>query len=144
MKISEKHIAPYLPYGLCFQCIDIESGEYEELPLTALILTDGRQDLTIGNLEVDIDDLFANEYEAFYPILRPISCLLDEDYREVFNSRFPHVPFDFNSFSDLASAISNKAFLLDLPFDLMLWLIERHFDIFGLIPQNLAVDINKV
>jgi len=144
MKISEKHIAPYLPYGLYFQCIDIESGEYEDLPLTAITLTDGRQDLTIGNIEVDIDDLFANEYEAFYPILRPLSCLLDVDFRENFNSRFPHVPFDFNSFSDLASAISNKAFLLDLPFDLMLWLIERHFDIFGLIAENLAVDINNL
>ena len=137
-----KYIEPYLLHGLNFQCIDIESGEYEELPLTAIILTNGRQDLIIGNSEVDIDDLFANEYEAFYPILRPLSDL--KRVIEVNGKKF--VPNDTIKMLDKRYSVAGAehGFIMSYPQWIIEKLFEYHFDVFGLIPKKLAVDINDL
>ena len=130
-----KYILPYLLHGLNFQCIDIESGEYEELPLTAIILTNGRQDLIIGNTEIDIDDLFANEYEAFYPILKPLSDLTK---KELYNAGFQcHVDY-------LTHENKGVEWTLKAPYNHIEYLFKNHFDVFGLIPKKLAVDINDL
>jgi hypothetical protein len=149
MKLEIKHLAPYLAYGLMFQCIDLESEEYEELPLTAIILSDGKQDLIIGNQEVDIDDLFANQHECLFPIIRPLSDLIKEikidgiEYESV-EHYFEDVYYTQKLHKQVKSIIEDERWVNYCEFILIEFLFENHFDVFGLIAQELAIDINTL
>lgn len=161
MKLELKHIAPYLPYGLNFHCVDIESGEYEELPFTSISLSDGFEELRIGNQEIEIDDLFANDYK---PILRPLTDFTKEI--EINGEKFYpchriHFNIDGTAFKEniAGQECPTWGWKTSLNFnhshqnyfdifrafnDNWIKLFTMHFDVYGLIDQGLAIDINSI
>lgn len=124
MKLELKHLAPYLPYGLKIYCTDVIE-EMRTLNSCSLNIK-GRSN--IYGMFADIDEV--------KPILRPMSDL----------ENHPHI-FSYGIFpSCVEDIIRNKSEfdLYNTPYDIYIILIENHFDVFGLIPAGLAIDINTV
>jgi hypothetical protein len=125
MKLEIKHLAPYLPYNLKFKEINY-GGTY----LLCGIIEDELwfKDNYGDNFNSIISD------ESMKPILRPLSDLTKEI--EVNGERF--VPnYWFGRSLHLQS-------ILDEKFHIVQKLIQWHFDVFGLIEENLAIDINTL
>lgn len=126
MKLEQKHIAPYLPYNLYFiryekKCID--------KTVNPVIWS---KDLHPFQTQLNAVTLNGFDYEKSKPILRPISDLKRENEKYFFH-------FDNNE--GLMMKRKNETFtrLNELDF-----LFENHYDVFGLIPQGLAIDINTL
>lgn len=127
MRLELKHLAPYLPYGL-------------------KVLANQRQ-RTLHGISQDVAYLYYNGlkpyfFKEFKPILRPLSDLTKEI--EVNGERF--VPFKWlgwNNCLDLRDIIEDKDFQ-NISFEDAQKLFSLHFDIFNLIPQGLAIDINTL
>lgn len=137
MKLELKHLAGYLPYGLKVYCIDDMQGE----------------ELLKGF------NLFKNDYVEVFtdkepmdlsyckPILRPLSDLTKEKYFEMTGK---------SEKEDFALYFTNSGFYKQgytsrtyetyesLPYYHILELLENHFDIYGLIENNLAIDKNTI
>lgn len=64
--------------------------------------------------------------KQYRPILRPLSDLTKEEYRCLFYGN----PLDYK--------------IDELPYKTFIKLLEWHFDVFHLIPQGLAIDINTL
>lgn len=136
MKLELKNIAPYLPYELKFQVpkyynfggtkTDMEIMEMQSLKGTWIMFYEANS---------------FHPLNKFKPILRPLSDLikpefeldewrkkailfLDETANLPFNSRLEHVG--------------------SIMYSDVLFLLENHFDIFGLIKKELAIDINTL
>jgi len=148
-----KHLAPYLPYGLR---IDISyyndedddykvSGSYDYPIVTGV-------DIRFDNLVcyysrsssygIDITQEYAMEH--IKPILRPLSDLTKEI--EVNGEKF--VPKDKlflgdKSWINFKSSIKKYALHCE-PYWIIQKLYEWHFDVFGLIEEGLAIDINTL
>lgn len=145
MKTLElKHLSPYLPYEL--KLIFPKSGR--------IICLSGLQHTDSGTFIFIATD--GNFYEAtiwgFKPILRPLSDLT----KEIEHNGHEFVPIDellenrdcdaeYNFIEaledDWSSADDKMRFVL---YSLMQKMLEWHFDVFGLIPQGLAIDINSL
>lgn len=130
-KLELKHLAPYLPYGLI--AID-NSGK--EINLTDRIYSLPAAILTNYKL-----------------ILRPLSdlvkpCLPDErtPAEEMEDDLMMSwcVAYDeaYEIITENEATLKAKAKML--PYEMVEWLFEHHFDIYGLVDQNLAVDINTL
>lgn len=116
-RLKLKHLAPYLPYGLCWY-IDGASP-------------------TIRKMHIhNYYDLLASNRK---PILRPLSDLTDptEDrmkpIRKIaeFHGDIPlchHYPSDYETWCVYEYE----------------YLIKNHFDVFGLIDKGLAIDVNTL
>jgi hypothetical protein len=161
MKLELKHITPYLPYGLNFQCVDIESQEYEELPFVGINISNGFEKLLISNQEIEIDELDVNEYEVYKPILRPLSYLtkeievngekfvpserIDTHFLQIngFQSKIKYCKSEIGNI-DLLEIKGISCGILSVDYWIIQQLFEWHFDVFGLIKQGLAIDINTL
>jgi len=143
MKLELKHIAPYLPYGL--KLIHNQIGDSE------------LSKMTISNLETVVDMVNRNvENKAMFPILRPLSDLTKEI--EVNGEKFVPIErilrtyrkefgFDYCTINDFEIwALDADAKPTDETMTLndYLKLFKYHFDVFGLIEQCLAIDINTI
>lgn len=125
MKLELKHIAPYLPYGVQIEVTDycIELGSYEQKKETYTTTLDA-YGLHYFNTNVRL-------------ILRPLSDLT----KEIEHNGEKLVPskllnFDFSDLSQFDYEY--------IPYNLAAFLLEHHFDIFGLIENGLAIDINTL
>jgi hypothetical protein len=123
MKLEIKHLAPYLPYSL--------KGNYE----VSEVVPSAKYELRNKELRNDNIDFFLSYAK---PILRPISDLTKEI--EVNGEKF--VPIDW---------IKKNYIRETMGLNIATWsyrtvekLAEWHFDIFGLIENGLAVDINTL
>lgn len=126
MKLELKHLAPYLPYGLILIQEDLK---------TKVTLIGGMLEGNIG---------------TFKPILRPLSDLTKEIQvnERTFN------PYDTKILNDFMMGTSEWDCLCeytgdltknaDIPYYIVEQLFEWHFDVFGLIDQDLAIDINTL
>lgn len=133
MKLELKYIAPYLPYGL--------KG----------IITyhaDNKEICTLGvkcdiNNVCDIYDFLNSSYDL-KPILRPLSDLTKEI--EVNGEKFvPILEMErIFKINPLWEGWDFKHIAVELPIEIWNKLFEWHFDVFGLIPQGLAIDINTL
>jgi hypothetical protein len=132
-QLTLEHLAPYLPYG-----VKIAHG---------LII----KDLTAVSL--DSPFVFCTTYLSsrvktminisdIKPILRPLSDLTKEI--EVDGEEF--IPIDYIGLMDYDTYsllyIQNHTYRL--PYQIFNKLLSWHFDIFGLIQKNLAIDINTL
>lgn len=128
MKLELKHLAPYLPYSLIFQhtIIDktLEMIGIENRPNLRVRLTDG---------------LYVCERETLKPILRPIS---DLDKEISFFGGIPFIPINRINMNCYRWILVND--FSEIKIETYNFLIEHHFDIFGLIPAGLAVSIHDV
>lgn len=160
MKLELKHLAVYLPYGLKCQYEGILNGremsrqrkeyarendpfpnwEYFEpvaeikglkiAPLTTIRVFKKYWMATCG--------VSNHGQKVFYsgtgltPILRPLSDLTKEELIEQ----------GFSSHIDYLT--QQKQDHLKAPFFMVQYLLSKHFDIFGLIENGLAIDINTI
>ena len=123
MKLEQKHLAPYLPYGLKIKVIDTNFYKYDVMTLCD----------KSGLSNIGLSDLL-DEPQDFKPILHPLSDLTKEI--EVNGEKF--VPRD----KFYGNPLDYK--ILDNNYNVVQKLLEWHFDVFGLIENGLAVDINTL
>jgi hypothetical protein len=138
MKLELKHIAPYLPYGLKIASKSL-SGVITN---TYIMELENYNDCGIGNVVFGINQI---------PILRPLSDLT----REIEVNGENIVPItELLKISSFDVDKMNWEEQLDYSYiycelqsinwyDIQL-LLEWHFDIFRLIEQGLAIDINTL
>lgn len=127
MKLEPKHLLPYFSYGLEFLCLDLDSSESDILTWIAFDLTDGKFELRISNVFIEIDELTSHKKEKYFPILKPLSEMT-EHHAKVWG---------YSSVEKLIKAIREK----ELPYHYMEELFEEKFDFQELIPKGIAVDI---
>jgi len=120
MKLELKHIAPYLPYGLKY----VPKHNEDDIQL-----------LSIGMLH-------PQNIESVKPILRPLSDLTEViehegkefvPLRVLWKEKYPHDGLN-KSYS------KTKCDVEEMPYSFLLRLFEWHFDVFGLIPEGLAIE----
>lgn len=145
MKLELKHLAPYLPYGLKIQ--HIISGEIKKFE---------------GIMEYFEDDTFFLYWvknngtlassSNYKPILRPLSDLTKEI--EIYGEEnWKNIPMDIID-GKSCSLVGGKEFkimlkngtynIYELRYATYNFLLENHFDVFGLIEQNLAINKNEL
>lgn len=135
MKLELKHLAPYLPYQL-----EIEISNYKcdyvgikRAVANGFYFIGDSLHITYkgGSSGKDVD--------IFKPILRPLSDIQDTS----------------SKWKEMASEMglsNNDDYLIEkdiksnqyLSYNFQTWLISNHFDVFGLIEQGLAIDINTL
>jgi hypothetical protein len=118
MKLELKHLAPYLPYELKYK-FNNTIYYYQHC----------------STREFD--------YENSRPILRPLSDLQKEI--EVNGEKFvPQKKMPYLDFDWLITSVNPQEFVMKNNYEDILKLFEWHFDIFGLIKNGLAIDINTL
>lgn len=137
-KLELKYLAPYLPYKL--QGISVEDNQGIETLLS----------LSKDEITTDIDAIV---YSAWKPILRPLSDLTKEievnGEKFVPEEKLEEVDGEYSIYYDDGDIIFNDKCVLNL-YEvtrcnrLILKLCEWHFDVFGLIGDGLAIDINTL
>ena len=135
MKLELKHLTPYLPYKLGFMLSDIgifnidseyqkPSEAYEKLKLTNILISD--------RIEVELEhengwSIGFIELEEIKPILRPLS-----DLEEFSPAIYNYLVKNCENYVVRLQQIDYNV------------LIENHFDVFKLIENGLAIDINSL
>jgi hypothetical protein len=143
MKLELKHLAPYLPYGFLYGIYDNEKVIIRGLNYNSDYL----------NIDYDINEHNKVSTNCFYneikPILRKISDLTKEI--EVNGERFVPIEklFEFESSIDrhlnyLEIEQQSVIGMKYIPFGIVNKLFEWHFDVFGLIEDDLAIDFNTL
>jgi hypothetical protein len=145
MELDIKYIASYLPYGLEGYAMGghVESTEYDENPIPKLF--------TVHALFSDyqLSVIFEGKKEMialsdFFPHLRPLTDLQNKelDFWIEFGAEINELNTDY-----LIQSLVNKTFYAkDIHFAFKVYevLFKMHFDVFGLIEQELAIDINTL
>jgi len=125
MKLETKHLVGYLPYDLKMYWEDDQKRPQEP-----------------WKLKYESVEFVLNNQNK--PILRPLSDLTKEI--EVNGEKF--IPLDYISTSIKDIKQNDRYLFKGLYYNLSYWKIERllemHFDIYGLIENNLAIDINTL
>lgn len=142
MELEKHHVAAYFPHGLegyaMGECL--EGTEYDDKPIPKLftvhaifadnqlsVIYDGKKQIT------DLSD--------FFPHLRPIEDLFK--VIEIDGKRF--VPAkQIEVIKYYAFATTSKIDPINLPYNVVQQLLEWKFDIYRLIPEKLAYDINTL
>jgi len=136
MKLELKHLAPYLPYKLNY-FIDFEDGDVAVYEMIGMFNDSG--EIYLDRYETDLDS------KNCKPILRPLSDLYNkkeyiEEIRDTQNN--DTLLWGVNGFTgDLTVVL---AYDKDLTYHVLEYLFKNHFDVFGLIEQGLAIDINTL
>ena len=151
-KLELKHIAPYLPYKLkvMFPC-EIETPELNTDTLMGLEKSYDESDNWLGLF----DEFETVNMDNFKPILHPLSDLKVEQDR--FGNyigkmrELSEIYWKDNMNSDLENCVNEERFnevIIQSPllvsYNILLKLFEWHFDVFGLIKNGLAIDINTI
>lgn len=132
-ELELKHLAPYLPYDI--KIMDIYTGKIGSIK--DILDIDGYNTIKIKQSYEDAEHIW-----MFKPILRPLSDLFNGNYE-----------FILDEFSEHSLESFKIAFLSELKpinafdkvnYTIMQLLFENHFDIFGLIESNLAIDKNTL
>ena len=133
MKLTIKELAPYLPYGLKIRMFLYNFGDCE---------------ITMGLKNIEPDKIFNKDLEQLppteplkevgisvvlsdsfiKPILRPLSDLTTNAF--IFKKDLEHIKLH-------NEVITMRYYVVE-------YLFQNHYDVFGLIEQNLAIDINTL
>jgi len=123
MKLELKHIAPYLPYGLKMKF----TSTYEVDKLS-------KEDIVILK-QIDEGSICVNGYKtnnkSYKPILHPLSELTSDNAY-------------FLSSNGYMAVCEECVYIDEMRYSDVEKLIERHYDVFGLIEKGLAIDINTI
>jgi hypothetical protein len=126
MKLETKHLAAYLPYEL-----EVFNKFYSNIETLEAINTSG----TLFTNNFFKEWLHISKYK---PKLRPLSQLT----QEIEHNGKKFVPIDYfldTDCDDILNAVQIKD-LRHLPYNLIEKLLEWHFDIYGLLENNLAIE----
>lgn len=129
MKIKAHQLAPYLPYGLKakFQKTQDRKCRKYVIGTIGAMYCEKNGDVSI----TCFDTVNAAPY-TFKPILRPMTDLTKEELIEQ----------GFTSYIDYLT--HEKRTPLEAPYNKVQYLLSKHYDVFGLIEQGLAIDINTI
>jgi len=128
MKLELKHLAQYLPYELRY------ANTKNDKIYTMKSVSNG-----INMVDFGWGD--AMEFELVKPILRPLSDLterIDKDEDVTF------LDWIISEYEIDVIAFIEVNGIERLPYEIMEYLFEWHFDISNLIENNLAIDINTI
>lgn len=132
-KLKLEHVAPYLPYGLKIQYLENEIVELVGFNRNTIYHTTG---------------FFVELPCNLKPILRPLS-----DLTKMFNGDSCYISYMWYSIISTDSDCFDKdeffetcelGMINNLPYIVIPFLLEHHFDVFGLIDKGLAIDINTL
>ena len=135
-----KHLAPYLPYGL-----NINEGGVNRM-LTGIKIQKDK------SLCINYDSIIYTALGKFKPLLRPHSQLTQEiEHNEkkfvpidIIKNKWGYEDFEYQGYSQYAHWFKlegNEPAILHLPYCFLELLFKWHFDVFGLIENNLAIEI---
>jgi len=135
MNLTIKEIMPYIPYNVR-ACIIMRDGNLSasmHLTLDMLIWSNLKDVPTIGRGKTQ------DWLEASYPIKLVLKPMKDLTKEELLNECFDdHIDFLTNEHQE-----NPQRFRIErAPYEMVQFLISKHYDVFGLIPKELAVDIN--
>lgn len=135
MKLTSEHLAPYLPYKLK---VSVKSSLYPTPVLTGFNRGQAYFNYHGTYVSFTIGD--------FKPILRPLSDLEKEEwYNNFVFFYFDTLHVDRDSYGSLDDCLEYATSPIEFcPYSIYMWLIKNHFDIFDLIKQELAIDINTI
>lgn len=126
MELEIKHLAPYLPYGVQVTCTDLPNlSIYGVNTISEKILN------IIGDSTVPINKLKLKLY--------PLTNLESDITKRIRRDQLS--PYFWECY-DMDGGI--VAAVLSCPYKDCELLLSEHFDIFGLIPAGLAIDINTI
>jgi hypothetical protein len=150
MKLQIKHLAPYLPYDLNVVCLD--KG-----------VTFFNKQISIHSFRIS-KNFVHNTYQLIYrnegvcmenikPILRPRS-----DLKKGFHKDFDELLFDENNYvytDEIGIKATpsielfigdgcNNTIIFNSVIEIYNLLLKHHFDVFGLIEKDLAININNL
>lgn len=133
----EKQLLPYLPYKLKYQ--KVSSGHFAGEP--------DRVEIKEWHYN-DIQDLFKKRYQvkSVKAILRPMSDLNKEVYQNEILIRWGGGLSDRAKAQWLKEVTDEMLYSAfnSIRYDFVEFMLEHHLDVFNLIPQNLAIDINSL
>ena len=136
MKLELKHLAPYLPYELQL----LEEFEVNESKIRTLRGID--IDMVVTNLERFPYNQRIT-FSEIKPILRPLSDLTDEI--DIHGDKiFPCAWFGLVPNEQHQQFLETKVIEGWMSYKEMTVLIKHHFDVFNLISEGLAIDINTI
>jgi hypothetical protein len=140
MELQLKHLAPYLPYGLKIHHEMIRKN----LSMIGCELIDEQLRVRMT------DGLYVFDVHKMKPILRPLSHLTKEiEYTEecLLDYIVEKLERHCVNYDDwVSSAIEDgiEIRILQAPYEVIEYCFENHYDVFGLIPRGLAIDINTI
>lgn len=165
MKLELKHLALYLPYGLKGE---VNNHEYNEKHIDELdTISFFDKVLTFRNEACDVY-LENSEFGTFKPILRPLSDLLKGSFphelirflidEKIYKNSFAkgHEKYSWKlihkPFGGVIKFTNHDEWVLYISINepdrikhkIFVWLLENHFDVFGLIEKGLAIDKNNL
>lgn len=149
MKLELKHLAAYLPYNLK---VVVNSNDK--------IIIEPMVGIKHGNVYVGGNAIDVSDGWQFKPILRPLSDLAKEitietetftpiEWFEIGDDGNASLEYDCGNLKIISELILIAKHDIDkaisfLPFGAVQKLFEWHFDVFGLIHEGLAIDINTL
>ena len=140
--IEIKHYAAYLPFELKVAVTLTSSGEYSIEKLVGI----NRQTLLIGGGKMDVLTFKLPDLRI-RPILKPISNLLKdgqlrEEYFHIFEDYTDEYEFYDDGTVEMVESCSNEPCYFHYP--VVSKLLELHFDVFGFIENELALNVNNI
>jgi hypothetical protein len=141
MKLEIKLLAPYLPYGLKFLY-------HENIYKMRWINRFGDIDYDSQNDFIDPfpPNIFNKELDLVKLIFRPLSDFQKEQIEEIksiFDENWCRAYENFFDSLFLYDWLMDSIILM-CPYEILQWFFENHYDVFGLIPAGLAIDINTL
>ena len=124
---KEQFLAMSLPYGLkCY----FDGNSFDIIGIFKTVRLSYKP---FGNISVSVNNC--------KPILHPLSDLTKDEWIEKLNT-FACNLLDAAHVYDEKNVIGLN--LMTHPFEVVMWLIEHHFDIAGLIEKGEAIDVNTL
>lgn len=173
MELELKHLAPYLPYGLKFEHVEYDYSDKVNHNITKMesLSADLITFEDCSDYYFDADN-FDGYNPTVVPLLLPTSSLYTEMedgkvpivelFKMLCTEDDPYESFHIRLMSDCLEIRYNQALFyfeegafrytindkLDVfipnQLDLLTYLFEHHFDVFGLIDKGLALDKTKI
>lgn len=164
MELTIKELAPYLPYGL--KIFEGQEGELNN-HIRVMNLGKGRSNHWIG-IDTVLKSHKPDYYSYYRPILRSLSDLIKDEYwkellsllieKGIYKSQYAEGYQDYMAriiqkpFGKIFKLQNHDDWVIIISLDeperckatVYNWLIENHFDVFGLIDKNLAIDSNTI
>ena len=137
MKLELKHLAPYLPHRInCYGRGEVvEETQYSANPISKLLTITGLNPswVTVEGIRLTMDEGIL--IEDCIPILRPLSDLTKRDWDKIFTT---------DDIDDILTIFQSDKSMDCVEYYLVNILLSYHFDIFGLVEEGLALDINTI
>lgn len=132
---SLEHIAAYLPYKLQLLWTGSHESNKDETLVSTLTIEKVREVIT-GH----------NKHATVKPILKPMSNLSNKELQIAMwdKGHSSHIDWTTTEREGWISKYGYDYWIKDIPYVIMTYLFENHYDIFGLIEKGLAVDINSI